>query len=412
MTTDTIGGVWTYTLELAAALGREGIEVILATMGRAPTDQQRFEAAEVPCVRLREGHFKLEWMDEPWEDLEEAGEWLLGLEHTFCPDVVHLNGYVHAVLPWKAPVVVVAHSCVLSWWKAVKGESAPPLWDWYREGVRAGLIAADLVVAPSCSMASTLAQFYGDLPRVRVIPNGRNPALFASAVKRPFIFSAGRLWDEAKNVALLSRVANVLSWPVYVAGEARQPNASGVTAGGLHPLGKLTSPALAEWLSYASIFALPAKYEPFGLAVLEAALSGCALVLGDIPTLRENWEGAARFVQPDDFEAFRSILTELISDCSARANLSACSQARALGFTHDRMASAYLKAYSEVVSRPGRRWAVSRPSQPRKRVPYFVEGTRANGQIPAFCRGQDDRRRRSREGLLAPLSPRPARAGR
>ncbi len=37
---------------------------------------------------------------------------------------------------------------------------------------------------------------------------------------------------------------------------------------------------------------LPARYEPFGLSVLEAALSGCALVLGDIPSLRES--GATR----------------------------------------------------------------------------------------------------------------------
>ena len=39
-----------------------------------------------------------------------------------------------------------------------------------------------------------------------------------------------------------------------------------------------------------------ALYEPFGLAVLEAAQAGCALVLSDIPTFRELWDGAALFV--------------------------------------------------------------------------------------------------------------------
>ena len=38
------------------------------------------------------------------------------------------------------------------------------------------------------------------------------------------------------------------------------------------------------------------RFEPFGLAVLEAARAGCALVLSDIATFRELWDGAALFV--------------------------------------------------------------------------------------------------------------------
>jgi hypothetical protein len=33
MTADTVGGVWTYALELAAGLGEHGVEVAIATMG-------------------------------------------------------------------------------------------------------------------------------------------------------------------------------------------------------------------------------------------------------------------------------------------------------------------------------------------------------------------------------------------
>ena len=52
------------------------------------------------------------------------------------------------------------------------------------------------------------------------------------------------------------------------------------------------------WLRRATIFALPARYEPFGLSALEAGLAGCALVLGDIP-MREVWHDAAMFVPPE-----------------------------------------------------------------------------------------------------------------
>lgn len=44
-----------------------------------------------------------------------------------------------------------------------------------------------------------------------------------------------------------------------------------------------------------TIYVHPALCEPFGLAVVEAAQAGCALVLSEIAPLRENWEGAALF---------------------------------------------------------------------------------------------------------------------
>src|SRR5215212_1492795 len=109
MTTDTVGGVWTYALDLAAALEPHGVEVTLATMGAAMSAQQRRDVAKRPNVDVRESTFKLEWMHEP--------------EQKLAPDVVHLNGYAHGSLPFRAPVAVVAHSCVLSWWRAVKGET-------------------------------------------------------------------------------------------------------------------------------------------------------------------------------------------------------------------------------------------------------------------------------------------------
>ena len=46
--------------------------------------------------------------------------------------------------------------------------------------------------------------------------------------------------------------------------------------------GQLTTAEVRNVINTASIYALPARYEPFGLSILEAALSGCALVLGDI----------------------------------------------------------------------------------------------------------------------------------
>ena len=75
-----------------------------------------------------------------------------------------------------------------------------------------------------------------------------------------------------------------------------------------------------------AIFAAPSRYEPFGLAVVEAAISGAALVLADIPTFRELWSDAALFVSPDDSGGWSRALTELAEDSVLRERLSAEAQ--------------------------------------------------------------------------------------
>jgi glycogen(starch) synthase len=353
MTTDTVGGVWTYALELARALGAAGVSVDLATMGAPVSRSQRREAAEMESLHLFESAFRLEWMEDPWDDLARAGEWLLSLEDHLRPDIVHLNGYAHGALPWRAPVLVAGHSCVLSWWKAVRGEAAPPSWARYACAVRAGMAAAQAVVAPTADMLLALEQYYGPLPRSRVIPNGRRPSPFTPAAKEEIVLTAGRLWDEAKNLATLGAAAEGLAWPVLAAGAETGPGGGSVAAGAVRPLGRLSTDELGRWLGRASIYALPARYEPFGLSALEAALAGCALVLGDIPSLREVWEEAAVFVPPGDARALRAALSDLIADPKARLAAAQAACRRAQRFTPERMGREYLAAYESLPAREG-----------------------------------------------------------
>lgn len=364
MTADTVGGVWTYALELIRAFEEHDVTVALATMGALLTPDQRHEVRRLANIEVYESRFKLEWMENPWADLSRASDWLLQLEQRTQPNVIHLNSYVFGSLPWRARTVVVGHSCVLSWWEAVKGEPAPSEWDRYRLLVGHGLRSADAVVAPSFTMLAALDHHYGPLSTGEVIPNGRDAARFARGPKSHFILSAGRLWDEAKNVQALSGIAGELPWPVYVAGDevspaaeatggkrtakAATPTAAGQRRG-LVRLGRLHPDELARWYAGASIYVLPARYEPFGLSVLEAALSGCALVLGDIPSLREIWEETAVYVPPDDPEALHMALVSLIEDPNRRIELAERAWRRAIDFTPERMAAAYVSVYSDIM---------------------------------------------------------------
>jgi glycogen synthase len=353
MTADTVGGVWTYALELSRALSPRGVSVTLATMGAPLNASQWAEARSVPGLSVEQSTWKLEWMDDPWEDVASAGEWLLELEERVQPDVVHLNGYCHGALPWRRPTLVVGHSCVASWWEAVKGESTPERYARYRWEVARGLRAAGHVVAPTAAMLEALVRHYGQPRSAGVIFNARRPEDFLPGpVREPFILAAGRLWDEAKNVESLEAVAPRLDWPVLVAGDSQHPSGGEVRSRYVRTLGRLSPRELSGYMGRASIYALPARYEPFGLSALEAALAGCALVLGDIPSLREVWEDAAVFVPPDDTDMLARALRRLVTEPVLCSRMSTLARTRALGFSPERMADAYLAAYASLVRAP------------------------------------------------------------
>ncbi|WP_438023945.1 glycosyltransferase family 4 protein [Sorangium sp. So ce233] len=351
MTADTVGGVFSYAIELARALASHGVRTSLATMGGPLSAPQREAAGSVPGLALFESSYRLEWMDDPWDDVARAGDWLLELEERVCPDVVHLNGYAHGALGFRAPTLVVAHSCVLSWWSAVLGGEAPPQYDRYRREVARGLAAASAVVAPTQAMLDALLRHHGALSRhtrAAVIPNAADPDRFAPQPKEEFILAVGRLWDQAKNVAALGEVAPHLPWPIRVAGSDVHPGGGSRPIPSLEHLGVLSPSGVAGALARASIYAHPARYEPFGLSVLEAALSGCALVLGDIPSLREIWRDAALYVDPGDAEALRRALQALIDEPGARQEMASRARARAFDFSPRRMVRGYLHLYGDL----------------------------------------------------------------
>lgn len=363
MTADAVGGVWTYAVELCAGLAASDVEIVLATMGPEPTRSQCRALEAMPHVRLETSDFRLEWMPNPWDDIELAGEWLLDLAEVHRPDLIHLNGYMHAALPWSVPVVVVAHSCVWSWWRAVHGVDPPLEWHRYRRALADGLAVADAIVAPSRAMLDSLELYFetsadvhrpglaGNTHRLpgTVIYNGRDIApIHVDDHRSPFVFVAGRLWDEAKNIPTLDRAARNVHWPVYVAGEPIAPHGEEVELLHARTLGPLSSNEIQQWFGRASIYASPALYEPFGLSVLEAAAHGCALVLGDIPSLREVWGDAALFVPPRDPDSWSDELNRLSADPAKLHAYSLRARAHAAHYSRHAMLQGYETLYASV----------------------------------------------------------------
>lgn len=350
MTADTVGGVWTYAVELARGLTANGVHVSLATMG-APLSREQRSEVQFNDVQVFESSYKLEWMENPWQDVDAAGEWLLDLNDRLQPDLIHLNNYAHGKLDWRAPVLMVGHSCVYSWWRAVHGTSPTIAWMEYRRRVREGLQGADMVVGVSRSMLRELERWYGGIRASCVIYNGQRPGAYEPGTKENFVFSTGRVWDAAKNIEALDLAAPLARWPIYVAGEAQHPDGGRRSLRNVFPLGTLSGQDIRPWFARAGIYALPAVYEPFGLSVLEAALSGCALVIGDIPSLREIWGDTALFVPPSDHEALALSINLLAANRRIRKTFGTRARERARNFTIDRMVHSYLGVYPQVRAR-------------------------------------------------------------
>ena len=109
----------------------------------------------------------------------------------------------------------------------------------------------------------------------------------------------------------------------------------------------------ARRLAARPVFVSAALYEPFGLAVLEAAAAGCPLVLSDIPTFRELWDGAAVFVPADDDEALAHAVLHVLDDADARTRFGRRARDRSEAYTVEAMSSGMLMLYRSLLPAAG-----------------------------------------------------------
>ena len=346
LTTDTIGGVWTFTKDLCEGLLAYGHSVALVSVGRAP-----YEAQSKWCEETRQwaGHSfyyeawttPLEWMVENETAFSGAEAGLLRVARSFGADLIHANQFCFGSLPTNLPKVVTAHSDVLSWSSVCRPEglAANPWIDRYCALVSDGLLGADAVVAPTQWMADALRRGFRAAEDVHVVLNGRTiPQDATPQVERVLqAVSIGRGWDEAKGFATLDGLQAKM--PVLIAGETTLEGPGGA--------GALSEEQVLTLFRRSSVYVAASVYEPFGLAPLEAALCGCAVVANDIGSLREIWgEAALYFKGPSELKSLLDRLAETPEEL-LRAQRQA--QRRASELTSERMVDGYLELYVELI---------------------------------------------------------------
>lgn len=353
ITTDTIGGVWTFTQELSEGLLERGCRIMLVSFGRMPSAAQQQQ-----CDALAKkfgGHFKyvpseipLEWMDANGCVWEQGAELLEREAARFAPDLIHSNQFCFGALDVAVPRVVTAHSDVLSWARACRGNPlARSEWlERYVALVQAGLLRADAVVAPTRWMLYALSEGFAIPRHAAVVPNGRRVKADFNGPRALRAVTAGRLWDEAKGMDVLADVRSPM--PVTVAGETQQGSAVATRLPNFVQFaGQLSNAEMLALIEKSAVYLCLSKYEPFGLAALEAALSGCAVVARDIPPLREVWdEGAVYF---EDAQSLSAVLQRLYGDPdflkAARERSFLCART----YSAERMVDGYLAVFRQAL---------------------------------------------------------------
>jgi glycogen(starch) synthase len=360
VTADTFSGVWTYSRELVSGLVTHGAQVTLVSFGEIPLPHQTTWMDGLHGLEYHPTAFRLDWMQEGEQDFLAAQEYLCAVVRDARPDFLHLNHLSFGALPVSTPRLVAAHGDVITWWLSIHGhEPASSEWlTWYRGTIIAGMKRAEAVVTTSGWMQQMMRVAYGNDFEGDIIAAGRNPIYFNPFVtKEESVLAIGRLWDTGKQVSLLTQHTHGL--PVCIVGADNPIPAPPVpiradvrVSTGEHEIsvkGAQTESQLRSLYSKSTIFAATSRYEPTGLASIEAAFSRCALVANDTEVYREMWGDAALYFERNNAESLSEVLAQLDGDreLARLYGTRAYNRARER-FTARRMVDEYLRLYRRL----------------------------------------------------------------
>lgn len=176
----------------------------------------------------------------------------------------------------------------------------------------------------------------------------------AQWIPRKGVLELARAWARAARPGWrLELVGEVQADPPYAA--AVRAALAAVPAGSALVRGAISDHALAAAYSSAALFALPARYEGYGIAFAEALahalpVVGCAV--GPVPALVGPEAGL--LVPPGDEGALAAALARLIDDGALRERMASAALARARALpTWDQCADRFLGAVEAAIAARG-----------------------------------------------------------
>jgi glycosyltransferase involved in cell wall biosynthesis len=350
-------GIYQRKLEEIAKRGVELLAVVPPSW--------RDERGETPLERAYTEGYRLEVLP-----LANNGDfhlhWYRGLGRImrqFRPQIVHIDEEPYNLATWHALYHarrVGAKTVVFSWQNILR--RYPPPFSW---GERWTLRAIDhMIVGTESCVPVWRGKKY--CHPITVIPQfGSDAALFTPPDERPdrpfTIGYFGRLVEE-KGVSLLLDAAAQLAgeWRLLILGGGPQRDALMARASALGIGERVTFEAqvpslrMPEMYHRIDVLALPSLTRPnwkeqFGRVLVEAMMSGVAVVGSDSAAIPDVIGDAGLIVPEGDVRALAAALRRLRDDAALRNGMIARGRARALShYTHEQIAAQTVVVYKQL----------------------------------------------------------------
>lgn len=271
-------------------------------------------------------------------------------------DLVHFSAFLNK------PALVTYHSDVVRQ-KRLRVLYAPLM--------HAFLSSVDLIVATSPDYAKSSAVLRRYRAKTRIIPIGLNPVGLATPPsdasvtrwrirlgERFFLFVGALRYY--KGLSFLVEAARATGYPVVVAGDGEmRATLAGAGLDNIQLVGQISDEDRSALLQLAIAFIFPShlRSEAFGVALLEAAFAGkamisCALGTGTSYVNKHGETGLV--IPPADADALAAAMVDLWENPERTARFGAAARKRALCmFTADRMAADYVALYRQLVGGEG-----------------------------------------------------------
>lgn len=341
------GGVQQQVLDIGRLLAAQGEEVTVVGPGARGVGDGSYRVIEVGRVRPIRANGSVVPLALGFDVGRRIRDAAADL------DVLHVH---EPLMPVVGPAALRAGRPVVATFHAL-----PPTWVSlaYRFGVPRWFGKRWFKRAVITAVSAEAARGPGSLGSVAIIPNGLDLASYEQPIAKVpgRVVFLGR--DEPRKGLEILRAA----WPLV---RWSHPEARLVVIGtdvpshdpkpieGIDYRGRVTEGEKRRLLGEASIMVAPnLGGESFGLVVVEAMASGCAVVASDIPAFRAVVSDAAVLVPPGSPTELAGAISRLLSEPFAIDSLRRAGRNRARDFDWSRVLPQYRACYQVAIENAG-----------------------------------------------------------
>ena len=178
-------------------------------------------------------------------------------------------------------------------------------------------------------------------------------ARFEVPAKGPILFTAGRLSDQKAHDVLIRALPMIDGAQLVIAGggpnetEYRQLAVDLGVAHRTHLIGYVTREDIGDLLGATDVFVFPTRWETFGLAPVEAAMSAIPIVASDLDVLREvlmvDNRSCATFVKTNDPALWAQTIVTVLGNAGIQHQAVELAPLVRAKYAEERMISAYAR---------------------------------------------------------------------